>query len=753
MRNIKIRTRLLIIMVVAILSAVVITVSALSSLNRVAGHVTMINEYNVEQLSRLIEMFHSFDTLRRHLRDAVIATDHDDIAFYIDSVFKQYAFLTEKTENYIAHLEYMGTTYGEEFDTVMAFKMALPEAAVIVINIAGYAERNDAERALFYIQTQCVPFTGNMNGYLERLAEINNEQVEKTTAEANSMLTSSFLTMGLTAALSIIILFILITVIANSINKPLRQMIEASDNIAEGNLNVNLDTNSRDETGTLAKSFALLIATINEIIGDLGEMYKMHEVEGRTSYKIDTSKFSGAYKEVADGVNKMSASHTTMCDEILGAMENIAQGDFSVALPQYKGEKAEINDTVNKVVQKIKEVASSIDIFAKACIQGDLTVKADIQKFTGEWKEIASSLDSLMYAVSTVMNDTNEALDYLARGDFSYRITSQYIGGYEKMKQSANITSKSIESYISEVSRVLEHISEGDLTHEIQRDYAGDFASIKSSINKICNTLSLTMNRIATTSEQVHAGSAQIAIASGQIANDALEQTNAIQDLNNSINNINTHTQESSTNAKHAANLTDLSKKSAESGNEEMTALLDAINGIAVSSEKISKIVKTIQDIAFQTNLLALNAAVEASRAGEHGKGFAVVAEEVRALAEKSRLAAEDTTGLINESMERVQEGTSRANQTAESLHQIVANVVDVVEVVEKIHEASILQAEALSAISAGIDSISRTVQNSSASSHQSAASSEELKSQSETLKQMIGFFKTNSLTTGRVNI
>lgn len=162
---------------------------------------------------------------------------------------------------------------------------------------------------------------------------------------------------------------------------------------------------------------------------------------------------------------------------------------------------------------------------------------------------------------------------------------------------------------------------------------------------------------------------------------------------------------------------------------------------ITDSSNEISKIIKTIENIAQQTNILALNSAVEASRAGEFGKGFAVVAKEVRELAAKSAEASQYTNKLIEHSITAVGHGTKIANETASQLAEVVAGTSEVVDTTNWIADAARTQAESVTQIKERVIQISNVVQTNSATAQESAATSQQLSSQAGLLKSLIGTF------------
>ena len=176
-----------------------------------------------------------------------------------------------------------------------------------------------------------------------------------------------------------------------------------------------------------------------------------------------------------------------------------------------------------------------------------------------------------------------------------------------------------------------------------------------------------------------------------------------------------------------------------------MSELVSAMHEISEFSGETKKIVKTIEDIAFQTNILSLNAAIEAARAGAAGKGFAVVAEEVRNLAGKSAEAAQNTTRIIESTVNSIVSGNQLCAEVAEKMNKVGETAGKVTVINNKIADSSKKAADSIVKVTIGVDQISNVVQTNSATSEQSAAASEELSSQANMLKELVKSFSLYS--------
>ncbi len=205
---------------------------------------------------------------------------------------------------------------------------------------------------------------------------------------------------------------------------------------------------------------------------------------------------------------------------------------------------------------------------------------------------------------------------------------------------------------------------------------------------------------------------------------------------------IGSQVRHSAESAAQANTLAATSREAAENGSAQMQQMVDAMAEINAAGKNISKIIKTIDEIAFQTNLLALNAAVEAARAGQHGKGFAVVAEEVRNLAARSAKAARETAELIEGSVKKAENGAHMADRTALALVEIVGGASQTADLVAEIAAAANEQAQGIAQVNQGLAQIDQVTQQNTASAEQSAAAAEELSGQAGELQQMLQRFQ-----------
>ena len=295
--------------------------------------------------------------------------------------------------------------------------------------------------------------------------------------------------------------------------------------------------------------------------------------------------------------------------------------------------------------------------------------------------------------------------------------------------------------YIDEISDILDEIGNGNLVFEFKNTFDGDFQKVKVALDRTVNILNTTLTEIDVVASEVNTGSEQIAVGAQALSSTSIEQASAIESLSGTIVKVSDRIKNNAQNAMQAGELSSEAGSTIENGNEKIDELTNAMSDIHNTSDEISKIIKTIDDIAFQTNILALNAAVEAARAGSAGKGFAVVADEVRNLAQKSAEAAKNTTVLIENAVHAIEKGNVLVDETASYLQEVIRQSGTVNEKIQDIAKASHEQIEEVSIITEEVEKISGVVQTNSATAEESAASSEELAGQANMLKDLVDKF------------
>ncbi|WP_024326827.1 methyl-accepting chemotaxis protein [Thioalkalivibrio sp. AKL19] len=352
-----------------------------------------------------------------------------------------------------------------------------------------------------------------------------------------------------------------------------------------------------------------------------------------------------------------------------------------------------------------------------------------------EWRDI------------TEMRRAEDAIDALikdaAAGNLGERLApEEYQGFARNIAEGVNELLDAVVSPLREGSRVMQAMAEGDLSGRLEGDFKGEFAEFRDAIHTTLENLDNLVGQILEGAGNVRSASAEIAQGNTDLSQRTEEQASSLEETASSMEEMTSTVKSNADNARQANQLAAAARDKAQEGGEVVQKTVSAMGEINQSSKKIADIIGVIDEIAFQTNLLALNAAVEAARAGEQGRGFAVVATEVRNLAQRSAQAAKEIKTLINDSVERIGEGSKLVDNSGKALEDIVDSVKKVSDIIAEIAAASEEQSTGLDEINKAVTQLDEVTQQNAALVEEAAAASESLDDQSRELLEMMSFFK-----------
>ncbi|CAK0751504.1 methyl-accepting chemotaxis protein [Gammaproteobacteria bacterium] len=789
MRNLTLKSKLMALVAVAILMALTLSGIGLKSLS-IEGQV--IENYGATQVPTILalsEMDSSFGFLSLRMLEPAIW----ELDYQAQSHFKDRLDLAREERH---HMEAARKAY-EPLPQV-------PEEAVIWKKVVVYwsafmgqtdqlfgiieqmAENHGEEgqktlfKQYYEVLEKARPDAEALQKHLESLNDIYrglsataHDQGKAAQVNGNLWMVLS----GLTGILAIILAGWWITLsILRQVGGEPAVVVKIANDIAMGNLSARIELRDGDTTSILAAMKGAMSA-LNTLSTEMSEMSRQHDL-GDIDIRIDGEKFQGAYRIMAEGINGMVFGHIAVKKKAMACVKAFGEGNMDVPLEPFPGKKRFINDTIEQVRTHIKNLLTEMNHMSRQHDLGNIDVSIDGGKFQGAYRTMAEGINEMVFGhiavkkkamacvsafgegnidaplerfpgkkqfindaieqtranIKALIADTMMLSQAATKGQLATRAdASKHQGDFRKIVQGVNDTLDAVISPINEVRRVMGAVENGDLTRTIVTPYQGDLEAFRQAINNTVAKLSETIGQVVESADHLTNAVGQISSTAQALSQGASEQAASVEQTTSSMEEMAASINQNSENAKVTDGMADKAAQEAAEGGQAVKEMVSAMKQIA------SKI-GIIDDIAYQTNLLALNAAIEAARAGEHGKGFTVVAAEVRKLAERSQVAAQEISGLASSSVQL-------AERAGNLLDAMVPSIRKTSNLVREIASASAEQSLGVGQINAAMGQLNQATQQNASASEELAATAEELGGQADQLQQLMAFFQLESVS------